>query len=58
MDLLTVLSNLNEVEFLSAWMVAFLPLPWIVRRLIKPVAQKQHPFISTADHGAGCRADA
>ena len=46
MDLLTVLSNLNEVEFLSAWMVAFLPLPWIVRRLIKPVAQKQHPLLA------------
>ncbi len=46
MDVLTILANLNEIEFLSAWMLAFLPLPWIIRRLIKPVAQQQNPLLA------------
>lgn len=46
MDLLTLLANLNQIEFLSAWMLAFLPLPWIIRRFIKPVAQQHNPLLA------------
>jgi Ca-activated chloride channel family protein len=46
MDVLNLLANLNEIEFLSPWMLAFLPLPWIIRRLIKPVAQQQNPLLA------------
>lgn len=46
MDVLTILSNLNQIEFLSAWMLAFLPLPWIIRRFIKPVSQQQNPLLA------------
>ncbi len=46
MDVLTILANLNEIEFLSAWMVAFLPLPWIIRRIIKPVSEQQSPLLA------------
>ncbi len=46
MDVLTILTNLNQIEFLSAWMLAFLPLPWIIRRFIKPVSQQHNPLLA------------
>ncbi|WP_019557784.1 VWA domain-containing protein [Thiomicrorhabdus arctica] len=46
MDILTLLANLTEIEFLSAWMLVFLPLPWIIRRFSKPVAQQQNPLLA------------
>lgn len=46
MDVFTVLTNLNEIEFLSAWMLFLLPLPWIIRRLIRPVSKQQRPLLA------------
>lgn len=46
MDVLTILANLNEIEFLSAWTLVFLPLPWIIRRFVKPVSKQQSPLVA------------
>ncbi|GKT11420.1 MAG: Ca-activated chloride channel homolog [Thiomicrorhabdus sp.] len=37
---------LDKIEYMSPWMIALLPLPWIVRRLFKSVAQKQVPLLA------------
>ncbi len=39
-------SFLSDIEFLWPWMVAFLPLPWLIYRFLKPVTQKQHPLLA------------
>lgn len=46
MTVLTLLENLNEIEFLSPWLLIFLPFPWIIHRLVKPVTQKQSPLLA------------
>lgn len=41
-----VVHHWDSFEFLYPWMLAFLPLPWLIRTLLKPVAQKQHPLLA------------
>ncbi|WP_321325346.1 VWA domain-containing protein [Thiomicrorhabdus sp.] len=36
-----LIETLSNLSFIWPWMLAFLPLPWIISRVIKP-AQKQH----------------
>jgi len=36
----------QNFEFLWPWMIAFLPLPWIVRLLVKPIKQEQSPLLA------------
>lgn len=36
----------QSFEFLWPWLFAFLPLPWIIRTLIKPVKQQQNPLLA------------
>lgn len=36
----------QNFEFLWPWMAAFLPLPWLVRRVLKPVVQQQTPLLA------------
>ncbi len=36
----------NEIEFLWPWVIAFLPLPWLVHRFVKPVSQQQTPLLA------------
>lgn len=37
---------LQSFEFLWAWMLIFLPLPWLIKRLVKPAAQNQTPLLA------------
>lgn len=39
--LLNLIENLFELDFIWPWMLAFLPFPWLIRRILRPV-QKQH----------------
>ncbi|GAB6068966.1 VWA domain-containing protein [Thiomicrorhabdus hydrogeniphila] len=36
-----LIETLSNISFIWPWMIAFLPLPWIISRVIKPM-QKQH----------------
>ncbi|MBN2865377.1 MAG: VWA domain-containing protein [Thiotrichales bacterium] len=36
----------QNFEFLWPWLIAFLPLPWIIRLLVKPVKQQQTPLLA------------
>lgn len=40
------MSFLQSFEFLWAWALIFLPLPWIVRRFVVPAAQNQTPLLA------------
>ncbi|HBQ45419.1 MAG TPA: hypothetical protein DD716_07230 [Thiomicrospira sp.] len=40
------ISSLSQVEFLEPWVLALLPLPWILRLLIKPVAKVETPLLA------------
>ncbi|NPA72458.1 MAG: VWA domain-containing protein [Gammaproteobacteria bacterium] len=40
------LTPLFEIEFMWPWVIAFLPLPWIVRRVVRAVPQKQTPLLA------------
>lgn len=40
------LTNLTHIDFLWPWMIAFLPLPWLVRRLFKPVVKQPTPLLA------------
>jgi len=40
------LSIWQNFEFLWPWVIAFLPLPWLVRLLVKPVKQQQTPLLA------------
>ncbi len=37
---------LSDIDFLWAWAIAFLPLPWIIYRFVKPVKKEQHPLLA------------
>lgn len=39
-------SFLSSFDFLWVWMVAFLPLPWILRILLKPAEKKHVPLLA------------
>ncbi|WP_127469825.1 VWA domain-containing protein [Thiomicrorhabdus aquaedulcis] len=41
-----VQNHWDSFEFLYPWMLAFLPLPWLIRSLLKPVPKKQHPLLA------------
>ena len=41
-----MLSMWQNFEFLWPWLIAFLPLPWIIRLVIKPVKQQQNPLLA------------
>jgi len=44
---LNVLFNAwQTLEFLTPWMLAALPLPWVIRLLIKPAEQHQTPLLA------------
>lgn len=45
-SLLTYFSALGEIEFIWPWMLAALPLPWLVRRLWKPAEQKHSALLA------------
>lgn len=36
----------QQLTFLAPWMLAFLPLPWMVRRLWQPAPQQQVPLLA------------
>lgn len=36
----------QQFEFLWPWMLAFLPLPWLVRLLVKPVSKQHRPLLA------------
>lgn len=36
----------QQLTFLSPWMLAFLPLPWMIRRLWQPAPQQQIPLLA------------
>jgi len=36
----------QNFEFLWPWLIAFLPLPWLVRTLVKPVKKQQNPLLA------------
>jgi len=42
-DLFTLLSNL---DFVWPWMLAFLPVPWLIHHLIKPVHKQHSPLLA------------
>ena len=37
---------LSDMEFLWPWAIAFLPLPWIIHRFVKPAEKKQSPLLA------------
>ena len=38
--------TLSNLSFIWPWMVAFLPMPWIIHRIIKPVNQQHSPLLA------------
>ncbi|MCF6253659.1 MAG: VWA domain-containing protein [Thiomicrorhabdus sp.] len=40
------ISLLSEVDFLWPWAIAFLPLPWLIHRFVKPVKKEQPPLLA------------
>ncbi len=42
----TFLSFWENITFLWPWMLAFLPLPWLIRRIWKPAEQRQVPLLA------------
>jgi len=36
----------QQLSFLSPWMLAFLPLPWLIRRIFQPAPQQQVPLLA------------
>jgi len=47
MDWISLITHfLTQIEFLWLWMIVLLPLPWIIRAIVKPVVQKQVPLIA------------
>ncbi|NPA71198.1 MAG: VWA domain-containing protein, partial [Gammaproteobacteria bacterium] len=43
---MVLLTSLSDIEFVWPWVIAFLPLPWIIRRILHAVPQKQTPLIA------------
>jgi Ca-activated chloride channel family protein len=35
----------QQFDFIWPWMLAFLPLPWLIARLLKPATRKQSPLL-------------
>lgn len=46
MHLENLLETLGNLSFIWPWMIAFLPLPWIIRRIIKPVHKQHTPLLA------------
>lgn len=44
--LLNWINFLSEIELLWPWAIAFLPLPWLVYRFVKPVSQQKTPLLA------------
>jgi Ca-activated chloride channel family protein len=40
------ISLLSDVEFLWLWVIAFLPLPWLIHRFVKPAKKEQCPLLA------------
>lgn len=36
----------QQFEFIWPWMIAFAPLPWLIRMLLKPAVQRQTPLLA------------
>ncbi|QCU89177.1 VWA domain-containing protein [Thiomicrorhabdus sediminis] len=41
-----LLNHIAQVDLLWPWMLALLPLPWLLRFVIKPVKQQQSPLLA------------
>lgn len=39
-------NNLANLEFIWPWMIFLLPLPWLIKRLVKPQQKKQTPLLA------------
>ena len=46
MRLENLLETLSNLSFIWPWMIAFLPLPWIIHRIIKPVHKQHTPLLA------------
>ncbi|WP_319380530.1 VWA domain-containing protein [Thiomicrorhabdus sp.] len=43
---MTLLQNFSQFDLIWPWMLAFLPVPWIIRLLIKSVEKRQSPLLA------------
>ena len=46
MRLENLFETLSNLSFIWPWMIAFLPLPWIIHRIIKPVHKQHTPLLA------------
>lgn len=46
MDLQNIIQTITNLSFIWPWMTAFLPLPWLINRLIKPIHQQHSPLLA------------
>ncbi|MBD3611312.1 MAG: VWA domain-containing protein [Hydrogenovibrio crunogenus] len=46
MNLTDLTSIWQQFEFIWPWMIAFAPLPWLIRILLKPAVQRQTPLLA------------
>jgi len=46
MSLTALMHWFENVGFIWPWMIAFLPLPWLIRPFLKPAQQKQIPLLA------------
>lgn len=42
----TFITTLGNLSFIWPWMVVFLPLPWLIHRLIKPIHKQHTPLLA------------
>ena len=46
MDFAHLLHTLSNLSFVWPWMIALLPLPWLINRIIKPVPKQHSPLLA------------
>lgn len=46
MEFSNLFHTLSNINFLWPWMIALLPLPWIINRFIKPVHKQHSPLLA------------
>ena len=42
----TLIDTLTNLSFIWPWMLAFLPVPWLIHRIIKPVNKQHSPLLA------------
>ncbi|WP_029408707.1 VWA domain-containing protein [Thiomicrorhabdus sp. Milos-T2] len=46
MAMTNLIETITNLSFVWPWMIAFLPLPWIIRRVIKPLHKEHSPLLA------------